>query len=61
LYARGATAAPKGDRQIQIERMGFWNRRGTVNQHHDLKKAPTKVSKVMKKTSKWMPKSMQNQ
>jgi hypothetical protein len=40
--------------------MGFWNRRGTVNQHHDLKKAPTKVAKVMKKASKWMPKSIRN-
>jgi hypothetical protein len=39
---------------------GVWNRRGTVNQHHDLKKAPTKVSKVMKKASKWRPTSMQN-
>ena len=39
LYARGATAAPKGNRQMQIERMGFWNRRGTVNQHHDLNKS----------------------
>ena len=32
LYARGATAAPQGNRQTQIEGMFFWEAAETANQ-----------------------------